>query len=108
MAETGTGMVTGSRSKYETALLLECVRSSGLPMPVPMVHGEVPVCAGAGGRAAAPAQRGRGRTCPGNGVAGTAHLLALSPFAAANGTTCAASCYAPNKHQQLEETYRVV
>lgn len=57
---------------------------------------------------AAPVSRGRGRTCSGNGVAGTAHLLALSPFAAANGTTCAASCYAPNKHQQIQETYRVV
>ncbi|KPJ01902.1 hypothetical protein RR46_05111 [Papilio xuthus] len=52
-------------------------------------------------------RRGRGRTCPGNGVASAARTLALSPLAAANGTACAASCSATNK-QPREETYRAV
>ncbi|CAG4941078.1 unnamed protein product [Colias eurytheme] len=61
----------------------------------------------AGARDGGRRRRGRGRTCSGNGVARTTHLLALSPFAAANGIACAATCYAQNK-QRREETYRAV
>lgn len=65
---------------------------------------EVPVWFGArthGARRAAPARAGAdlfGQRCRGH------RTLALSPFAAANGTTCAANLYAQNKHQQREET----
>lgn len=108
----GTGLCPYTKQHFYWNVLLEVL----WPCPCPWPMGRCR-CARAAARLvarahgagrAAPEPRGRGRTCSGNGVAGTAHLLALSPFAAANGIRCAASCYAPNKHQQIQETYRVV
>lgn len=58
-------------------------------------------CADARGQAGGACAGGGG---PVQATVSRAPHTSLSPFAAANGTTCAANFYAQNKHQQREET----